>query len=251
MINDSRFAMALRYNIDPQGLAELRGHRVAIEPWEAAVAWAYQLQWDPLPVFANYQAYTSKLDEANADAVESPTGPDRIVRENERLVVPEWPTGDVDYRYPGWDPPAQARAILCNFVPLHTSPRWQVLGRTPNRCSPPQLIRSVEASSGTTVPVPPPGPDEVVFVRIQGADVSGLERLSTFLLHARTRRVIVNGTQRYRLIPGTADDGLLLWGGEQIPTAGPFPQIPQARTIAVTGANGDLRFDFFRMRVGS
>ena len=103
-------------------------------------------------------------------------------------------------------------------------------------------------SPGTTVPVPEPGRNEVVFVRIYGAGVSGLERLSTFLLHARTRRVVVNGAQSYRLIPGTASDGLLLWGGDRI-AAGAFSQIPQARTIEVTGADGGLRFSFFRMRV--
>jgi hypothetical protein len=245
MINDGRVGLAIGYGLDPQMLDDLHGHRVAIEPWEIAVAWAYQLDWDPLPVFHNYQAYTSRLDEANVAAVESPTGPDRILREN---LLPDLPTGDGDDRYPGWDPPAQARAILCNFVPLHTSARWQVLGRTSNRCSSPQLIRSVDASPGTTVPVPEPGRNEVVFVRIYGAGVSGLERLSTFLLHARTRRVVVNGAQSYRLIPGTASDGLLLWGADRI-AAGAFSHIPQARTIEVTGANGDLRFSFFRMRV--
>jgi hypothetical protein len=249
LINEGRFGMGFNYRLDPQELAALRGHTVAIEPWEVGVAWAYQLDWDPLPVFANYQAYTSKLDDVNAAEVESPTGPDRILRENELFVVPGWPTGDIDNRYPGWDPPAQERAILCNFVPLHTSARWQVLGRTSNRCSPPQLIRSVDASSGTTVRVPAPGRNEVVFVRIYGAGVSGLERLTTLLLHARTRRMIVNGSQSYRLIPGTASDGLLLWGSDRIAAGAGFSQIPQARTIEVTGANGDLRFSFFSMRV--
>ena len=88
LINDGRFGMAIGYGLDPQMLADLRGHTVAIEPWEIGVAWAYQLDWDPLPVFQNYQAYTSRLDEANAAEVESPTGPDRILRENELLVVP-------------------------------------------------------------------------------------------------------------------------------------------------------------------
>jgi hypothetical protein len=90
----------------------------------------------------------------------------------------------------------------------------------------------------------------VVFVRIYGAGVSGLERLSTLLLRARTRRAIVNGSQSYRLVPGTATDGLLLWAGAQIGECAPFSLIPQARTIEVTGAGGDLRYSFFRMRVG-
>ena len=250
MINQARFFMVVGYGLDSQMRADLRGHRVAIDPWEVGVAWAYQLDWDPLPIFQNYQAYTSRLDDVNAAEVESPHGPDRILRENVLAFDPASSTGDLDNRYLGWDPPAQARAILCNFVPLHTSARWQVLGRTSNRCSPPQLIRSVGASSGATVPVPEAGPGEVVFVRIYGAGVSGLERLSTFLLHARTRRMIVNGAQSYRLIPGTATDGLLLWGGDRVAAGGAFSQIPQARTIEVTGANGDLRFSFFRMRVG-
>ena len=250
LINKGRIGMGFNYGLDLQAGLALRGHTVAIEPWEIGVAWAYQLDWDPLPVIANYQAYTSELDEANTDKIESPSGPDRILRENVLVVAPQSPTGDLDNRYPGWDPPAQARAILCNFVPLHTTTRWQVLGRTPNRCSPPQLIRTVGADPGTTVQVPPPGRNEVVFVRIYGAGVSGLERLSSFILHARTRRVIVNGTRRYRLIPGTASDGMLLWGSERIAAGGAFSQIPQARTIAVTGPDGDLRFDFFRMRVG-
>jgi hypothetical protein len=250
LINDGRFRVVIGYNLDPQMLADLRGHTVAIEPWETAVAWAYQLDWDPLPIFANYQAYTSRLDDVNAGKVESPTGPDRILRENQRVIVPESPTGDFDNRYPGWDPPAQARAILCNFVPLHTSARWQVLGRTSNRCSSPELIRSVEANPGTTIPVPEPAGNEVVFVRIYGAGVSGLERLSTLLLHARKRRVVINGAQSYRLVPGTASDGLLLRVSGPIADGEAFSQIPQARTIEVTGASGDLRFGFFRMRVG-
>ena len=248
LINDGRFLMAIRYGIDSQVVGDLRGHTVAIEPWEIGVAWAYQLDWDPLPIFQNYQAYTSRLDEINAAKVESPDGPDRILRENGLVVSPE-STGDVDDRYPGWDPPAQARAILCNFVLLHTSPRWQALGRTPNRCSPPQLIRSIDASSGETAPVPEPGRDEVVFVRIYGAGVGGVERLTSLLLHARTRRVVINGGQSYRLTPGTASDGLLLWGDDRIAAGAGFSQIPQARTIEVTGAGGDLRFSFFRMRV--
>jgi hypothetical protein len=250
LIDNGRFGMALTYGADPQTLAALRGHTVAVEPWEIGFVWANRLDWAPLPVFQNYQAYTSKLDEDNAAEVESPGGPDRILRENEKAVYPESLTGDVDNRFPGWDPPAQARAVLCHFVPLHTTERWQVLGRTSDRCGSPQLIRSVDAGAGATVAVPPPGRNEVVFVRIYGAGVSGLERLSSLLLHARTRRVVVNGTRPYRLIPGTAADGLLLWGSGPIAAGGAFSSIPQARTIAVTGTDGDLRFSFFRMRVG-
>ena len=251
LISDGRTAMKATYRLDPQTRAALSGHTVAIEPWEIGVAWAYRLNWTPLPVFQNYQAYTSRLDRLNAAEVGRPSGPDRILRENQLLVDPEFPTPDLDNRFPGWDPPEQARAVLCHFVPLHTTDRWQVLGRTANRCSPPQFIRSTAASPGTTVRVPEPGRDEVVFVRIHGAGVSGPELLSTFLLHAQLRSMVVNGAQSYRLIPGTASDGLMLRGSALIAESGAFGQIPQAKTIEVMGANGELRFSFFGMRVRS
>jgi hypothetical protein len=244
-----RAGMKSIYRLDPRTLAALRGHTVEVEPWEIGVAWAYRLEWRPLPVFQNYSAYTPKLDALNSAALESATGPDRILRENEPLVLPQFPGIDLDDRLLAWDPPEQARAALCNFVPLRTTERWQVLGRVADRCSQPRFIRSAEATAGHAVDVPAPGRGEVVFVRIHGAGVEGIERLTNFLLHARIRHVIVNGTETFRLLPETAGDGLLLSGEKRVVGSGAFAQAPQARSLAVTGASGTLRFDFFRMRV--
>jgi hypothetical protein len=209
------------------------------------------LDWDPLPVFQNYSAYTSELDRLNAAAAESQNGPERILRENQLLVLPEFPTPDLDGRYPGWDPPEQARAVLCNFAPLHTTERWQVLGRVPDRCGRPRPIGSVESRYGEVVEVPAPGAGEVVFARIQGAGVSGLERLTALILHARVRQVVVNGSQTYRLLPETAGDGLLLRADPRLTAAeGPvFTQVPQAETIRLEGASGGLKVEFFAMAV--
>jgi hypothetical protein len=249
LIAAGRAGMKATYRLDPATRAALRGRTVAVEPWEAGVAWAYELDWHPLPVFQNYSAYTAGLDRLNAEAVEDPAGPERILRENPPLVLPEFPTQDLDSRFPGWDPPEQQRAVLCHFAPLHTTERWQVLGRVPDRCGEPQPAGSVEAGEGETVDVPVPRRGEAVFVRIDGAGVGGLERISTALFHARVRRLVVNGGQSYRLIPETAGDGLLLRGRGPFAAPGPFSPVPQARTIAVTGAGGDLRFEFFRLQV--
>ena len=35
------------YGVAPGALAALRGHSVAVEPWEIAAAWAYELDWRP------------------------------------------------------------------------------------------------------------------------------------------------------------------------------------------------------------
>jgi hypothetical protein len=249
LIEGGRAGLQATYGLEPRALAALRGRTVAVEPWEIAAAWAYELDWRPLPVFQNYQAYTAALDRLNSETVESADGPERILRENQLLVHEEFPTPDLDGRYLGWDPPEQARAVLCNFAPLATSERWQVLGRVPDRCGSPVPLGTVSAGSGEAVDVPVPGPRQVVFVRIGGAGVSGLERLQTFLFHASARHLTVDGERRYRLIPETAGDGLLLRGGAAVSEPGPFSSIPQAETIAVEGASGDLTYSFYAMDV--
>ncbi|HXR59813.1 MAG TPA: hypothetical protein VN732_00630 [Solirubrobacterales bacterium] len=249
LVAAGRAGMKATYRLDPRMRAALRGRTVAVEPWEAGAAWAYELEWEPLPVFQNYSAYTAGLDRLNTRAVESPDGPERILRENPLLVFPEFPTQDLDSRFSGWDPPEQQRAVLCNFAPLRTTDRWQVLGRIPDRCGEPRPAGSVEAASGYAVEVPSPRRGEAVFVRIHGAGVGGLERLGALLFHARVRKALVNGSESYRLVPETAAGGLLLRGNGPFAAPGPFSPFPQAKTIAVSGAGDDLRFEFFRLRL--
>jgi hypothetical protein len=249
LIAAGRAGMKSSYRLDPRTRAMLQGRTVAVEPWEAGAAWAYELDWDPLPVFQNYSAYTPRLDRLNAEAVEDPAGPERILREEPLQIFPEFPTQDLDSRFTGWDPPEQQRAVLCNFAPLRTTGRWQILGRIPDRCGPPRPAGSAEAGEGEAVDVPAPRRGEVVFVRIEGAGVGGLERIATTLFHARVRHLLVDGERSYRLVPETAGDGLLLRGRGRFAAPGPFSPLPQARTIAVSGAGGRLRFAFFRMQV--
>jgi hypothetical protein len=242
-------AMEAEYGLAPQGLAAVRGHTVAIEPWEVGAAWAYGLDWQPLPVFQNYSAYTPQLDRLNAAAVEDPDGPERLLRHNPLVVVPEFPTADLDDRFGGWDPPEQARAVLCNFAPLWEDERWQVLGRVEDRCGAERKLGSVSAAAGEAVDVPTPGPGEVVFARIDGAGAAGLERVQTFLFHAASRHAVVNGETRYRLVPETVGDGLLLRAAPGVVRPGPFDPVPEAATLAVEGGADRITYDFYALRV--
>ena len=251
LIDDGRSSLKSIYKLDRATQAALRGHTVTVEPWEIGAAWAYRLDWDPLPVFQNYSAYTARLDRINTEALADPGGPERILRENTGLVYPEFPTRGIDGRFPGWDPPEQARTALCHFAVVNATERWQVLARVPDRCGPSRPVGSAQASPGEAVAVPVPGPGEVVWARVEGADVSGVERLSALLAHPRTRHAILDGGRSYRLIGATAADGLMLRSSEGIGGKGPFAQIPQARTIAIDGGGEDLRFEFYAMPVGA
>lgn len=251
VIDDGRAQMRLTYGLAPRGLAALRGHTVAVEPWEVGAAWAYELDWLPLPVFQNYSAYTPTLDRLNSEVAEDPDGPERILRQNTEVVQPEFPGADIDNRWLGWDPPEQARAVLCNFAPLFTDDRWQVLGRLPaSRCGAPRVIETVEAAAGAPVPVPEPKPGQVVFVRIGGAGVEGLERVQTALFHANSRHAVVNGGIRVRLVPETAGDGLLVRAAPGVVEPGPFDPVPEAATLAVEGGADQITYAFYAMSVG-
>jgi hypothetical protein len=244
-----RQGMEGTYALEPAALRALRGHSVAVEPWEIGAAWAYGLDWRPLPIFQNYSAYTPTLDRLNAEMIESPDGPERLLRESQLAVDAEFPTADLDDRFLGWDPPEQARAVLCNFAPLWEDERWQVLGRVPDRCGPERELESVSAAAGEAVPVPTPGAGEVVFARVHGAGVSGLERVQTFLFHAASRHAVVNGETRYRLVPETAGDGLLLRAAPGVAKPGPFDPVPEAKTLGVEGGADRITYDFYALQV--
>ena len=59
-------------------------------------------------------------------------------------------------------------------------------------------------------------------------------------------RDVVKGPPQ-QLFPGTADDGLILTVPPRLDFEGPFALSSEARTLKLTGAGGDLRFDFYAL----
>lgn len=139
--------------------------------------------------------------------------------------------------------------MLCSFAPQQTSLRWEVLARVANRCGAPQLVASIPASPGQTVTIPSARPGEAVFGRVSGLGVSGLERVEALLYRARLRHATVNKTEVVRIVPGTAQDGLLfdLAPLSDYPT--PFALSPHVHTISFASGSGQLLIDVYRMTV--
>jgi hypothetical protein len=190
------------YALSPAVLAALRGHTVHIHPWEAGIAWAYpEIRWRPLPVFQEYTAYTADLDHLNADYLSGPNAPERILTQEI----------SIDIRNPDWESPAAVVAIACHYRQLVTEPKWQVLERVPNRCGAPTTLAVVHARTGDNIAVPDtPGKDVLVVARISGLDHSLFYRLRSTLWRAAQVHVSLNGRRRWRVVPGTAPDGLLV-----------------------------------------
>jgi hypothetical protein len=246
LISASRQAVEAAYPIDPMTMALLRGHSVHVAPDQAAVAWAYRLSWRPLPVFQSYSVYTPALDRDNANALSSRSAPQRILRNTDPPI---------DGRVLSFDEPLATRTMLCRYRQLRATAVWQVLGAGPNRCTAAVLLGAIKANWGEAVSVPPPpNPHSFVFVDISGVQVDGFGELADLLDKPATRTVVLDGTP-FRLVEGTAGDGLLLRAAAGADYPPPFNLAPNATTIAVekgdsnVGSGDPLRFSFYAQSV--
>jgi hypothetical protein len=244
-VDAARQALAASYGFGRRDAALVAGRRVDVEPWEDSLAWAFSLDWSPAPEFQPFTAYTTLLDDANARAFSDPAGPERIAAQTPRTH---------DGRYPGFDAPAATRAILCHFAPLRVTSQWEILGRVPDRCGPARPLSTARAPLGAPVAVPrPPGPDQLVFVRVEGVQVAGLEELQAALFKARKRHITLGG-RTYRLVPGTAADGLLISAPRSADDPGAYRLAPDVRTLSAeigvrSPGHGEVRYAFFSMRI--
>jgi SGNH hydrolase-like domain, acetyltransferase AlgX len=217
---DDAIPMAMAHTLD--------GHCVTAEPDEIAAVWAHQpWRWCPLPVFQSYTANTSRLDKLNAAAyADAHHGPDRVLRQVDQAI---------DERNPIWESPAAMLSMLCHFTEIEHSGEWQTLARIPNRCGNPYDLETIHSSLGRTITLPSPPANAVLVAAINGVQVAGWERLETLFTRAKDRFVTVNGQSdlRFRVPPGTADDGLILAVPSYADYAAPFNLNMAPRTLQV------------------
>lgn len=237
--------------VPPPVLEALAGKTVAIEPWEITVAWAYELDWKPLPVFQNYQDYTQKLDRLNAAAAEDAAdGPQVLLRQMPAgTVVTGGRPGFFD-RQPAWDPPEQSLADFCNFVPTLTEAAWQVLSRIPDRCDEPKLATSVTVDPGQTFPIPQAGNDEIVTMRVHGAKLEGLEKIAALFWRPSERHAVFNGGKYiYRMPPDTTEDPMIISADRTLDHGPELPELPILGKMYLEGASGPFTVDFYRIKL--
>jgi hypothetical protein len=240
------------YDLPPSVLAELDGRRTHIEPSEAAAARAYpEIVWSPLPVFQTYHAYTPALDDLDATVLRGDARPERIVREYAELADGSGPL-TVDHRWYWFDAPATTLERLCRYRESVADARWQVLLPTGASCGEPVPLGTVTALPGEAVSVPaPPDDQSLVTVRISPPlEASVSDRLRSALFKAREWFVELDG-RRFRLVPGTVGQGLVVAGPAGIAGNPPFDLGPPIRSIAVSadpdgqGSTEPLTYEFF------
>lgn len=185
--------------LPPSLVRALAPYTVAGEPWEVGLKYAYPgLRWRPEPVLQSYSAYTTYLDDVDANFLRSARAPQRI------LYQPQ----TVDHRYPYWDAPAAQLATYCRYKQIGAVSGWQVLARVPYRCGPARALGTVTAHFGQAVHVPAARRGEMVVATF-ALSSPALARLEGFLLkppEVEVRLGSGDGTRTYRFVPGTAGD---------------------------------------------
>jgi hypothetical protein len=217
--------------VPPKVLAALRGRCVNAEPIEVAAVWGFGLDWCPLPALQSYGAYTSRLDQLDADRYADPEqGPNGVIRMDFAI----------DERLPAWESPAAMLALLCNFRSAANGGGWQALVRVPDRCGEPRDLGSVEGELGQPVELPPAPAGTVLVGRVPGLEIGPLERIEMLLARPAVRRISINGEPAHRVVPDTVQDGLILDVPAAVDYPRPFNLGQDARTLTaeIEGESG-------------
>ncbi len=221
-----------QYQLDADTLAALDGRTVHVDPFESNVAWAYDLDWDPVPVFQTYSSYTPYLDGLNARSLVASGGPESVLR-----GIPY----AIDGRNPMWDSPDYMTTLVCDFRVANQSDRWLVLDRTVDRCGTPAAAGSIRVDAGDRVQVPTVGARSMVIARIDLAPDPLNEAATLLLKPIRPLRVTIDG-HTYRLPRGEAADQLILRMPSNSGWASQFGADLDANSITLN-SSGTIHFE--------
>ena len=244
-----RLEIAAAYGMSGELVSLVGGRSVMFWPSvEGQLAYAYDLDLRPLPTLEAYAAYTPALDRIGAEMLASPSrAPARILR-----LAPDVSMA-VDERNPRFEAPLATLEILCRYRELRREQVWQLLARGANRCGAPHIRATVSASWGEAIDIPElDRADALMLVRVDGAGAHGFERLKTLLLRPDRRWIALDET-RFRLVPATAADGLLLRVSREADYDGAFAMATDPSRIAV-GREGEqpggrLRYTFVEVPI--
>ncbi|MFN2594207.1 MAG: hypothetical protein ABR579_04890 [Actinomycetota bacterium] len=246
-IDSSRAAMQSNYQMDGQTLSVVEGGTVHVDPWEIGIAWAYpEIHWHPLPVFQSYSAYTQSLDQRNAEALESSDGPSLILRNTHNSL------DDRNFRF---ESPAASLATVCNYKQVSVTDKFLVLGKTADRCSDPSFLGAATIHLQESVIVPAaPGPDDLVYARISGVDSSLVQKVRALLFKSSEWSINQSGVGAFRLVPGTADDPLILRVPHSADYSPPFSLGPDTSSFFLVNqgfreSRSEMTVDFYAVKV--
>ncbi len=189
------------YGLPRPVVAAVKGKTVHIDPFDANVAWAYSLKWHPAPVFQTYAAFTPALDRINSDALRKPGGPQVVLRST--LVA-------IDQRNAMWETPQYMQTLVCDFTPTVSTPRWQVLSKSTNRCGHEAELSTQRFGAGQQIAVPAAPDSHYMVVAHFALDNSPLNWMATEVFKPISIVTVSTDQGDYRLPRAHAGGPLIL-----------------------------------------
>ncbi|MDQ3918799.1 MAG: hypothetical protein M3348_10010 [Acidobacteriota bacterium] len=204
LLNQSRANLAAD-RLPAEWVSRIRtGKSVGTIPWEASYCVANNLTWDPFPTLQAYGAYKASLDQWSADHYGGARAPDFLLVDflgiDERNLV--------------LDTPATWRAILNNYevVQRHEPPGPYLLqkraqAQTENLTA----VGQERIELGKWVTVPATGSLLYAFIDMRLRSIGLLSKTAFRIPPVEINLFYASGQlRRYRMIPDTARDGLLI-----------------------------------------
>ena len=105
VVTDAKGSVRDHFNLDARLVEGLKGRTIDVYPWDIALPWAYDLPWRPRPVFQSYSAYTSALDQINADHLKGERAPE--------IIAYAWES--LDNKHPLFYEPATLAVMLDKY----------------------------------------------------------------------------------------------------------------------------------------
>ncbi|MBN2588961.1 MAG: hypothetical protein JXA96_03790 [Sedimentisphaerales bacterium] len=202
ILDDNKDNMKRFYDLSERTLDYINNKTMDILPWEVSLAYAYNLNWAPRPVFQSYTAYTQKLDIMNAEYYEKNISPDILLYGLETI----------DGRYNLFDTPGTFRTILTYYEPVLIDKGYLLLQKSdmPNLASSEQ-VSSIDAKIGESIPIPKID-EGFIFANIY-LDYNPAGKILNILYKAPYAMIkIKSGEKEYnhRIIFSTAQNGIFL-----------------------------------------
>lgn len=235
----ARYTIAIAFPFSLPLARDLRNARVHADPWLIATVWAYGLSWTPVPIFQTYSAYTTSLDDLNADSLQDGDGPNAVIRQQH----PYRALG----RVPAWESPDYMVVLTCDYEITGETSRWQVLRRAASVCGAPRPLSWRVAHGSETVSVPTPTDARDIVVAAFDYTRSPAQQLLTLLLKPfRLPTVVTNGAKT-GFVAGTASQMHLVHvpetiGARRITNAG-----LDIKTLSFPNAPGDVTVRFYEV----
>jgi hypothetical protein len=192
------------YPIDAETVAYIGNRSVDVLPWDTALCWAYGLNWSPRPVFQSYSAFTPELVAINGRHFTGSDGPQIVLYDFE----------SIDYRYPLFDEPATFQALLTGYDCVNQTGRFLMLEKNSSKPATFQVgLGSQDGEMGRPIPVPASN-QGYLFGKINiRHSLYGNVLMTLYKPEPVWLQFILSDgslSQKHRLIPGTASEGLFL-----------------------------------------